>query len=106
MTTKFCPDIGVSKQVGLPDWYPYRLSFERLAMMRLYVFLRDSNLNHREKLLPSEKAFAYKLKVDATKRQGERSDLTSDQLAPKLMARDKVAENTDESGAQISDTSA
>lgn len=64
--------------------------------------LCDSNLNHREKLLPSEKAFAYKLKVDATKRQGERSDLTSDQLAPKLMARDKVAENTDESGAQIS----
>ena len=64
--------------------------------------LCDSNLNHREKLLPSEKAFAYKLKVDATKRQGERSDLTLDQLAPKLKARDKVAENTDESGAQIS----
>lgn len=63
--------------------------------------LCDSNLNHREKLLPSEKAFAYKLKVDATKRQGERVDLTSDQLDPKLTAREKVAENAAESGAQI-----
>lgn len=43
----------------------------------------DSNL-HRAQLLPSEKAFAYKMKVDALKRQGARSDLTSEQFAPKL----------------------
>ena len=43
----------------------------------------DSNL-HRERLLPSEKAFAYKMKLDALKRQGKRSDLTSAQVAPKL----------------------
>ena len=43
----------------------------------------DSNL-HREQLLPSEKAFAYKMKFDALKRQGARSDLTSKQVAPKL----------------------
>lgn len=43
----------------------------------------DSNL-HRERLLPSEKAFAYKMKFDALKRQGERNDLTSEQVAPKL----------------------
>ncbi len=43
----------------------------------------DSNL-HREQLLPSEKAFAYKMKFDALKRQGARSDLTSEQVAPKL----------------------
>ncbi len=43
----------------------------------------DSNL-HRERLLPSEKAFAYKMKLDALKRQGARTDLTSEQVAPKL----------------------
>ena len=43
----------------------------------------DSNL-HRERLLPSEKAFAYKMKLDALKRQGKRTDLTSTQVAPKL----------------------
>ena len=43
----------------------------------------DSNL-HREQLLPSEKAFAYKMKFDTLKRQGARSDLTSEQVAPKL----------------------
>ncbi len=43
----------------------------------------DSNL-HREQLLPSEKAFAYKMKFDALKRQGARSDLISEQVAPKL----------------------
>ena len=47
------------------------------------IMLVDSNL-HREKLLPSEKAFAYKLKFDALARQGQRSDLTSVQVAPKL----------------------
>ncbi|MDD4492940.1 MAG: ParB/RepB/Spo0J family partition protein [Eubacteriales bacterium] len=43
----------------------------------------DSNL-HREHILPSEKAFAYKLKMDAMSHQGKRTDLTSEQLAPKL----------------------
>lgn len=47
------------------------------------VALVDSNL-HREKLLPSEKAFAYKLKFEALARQGKRTDLTSVQVAPKL----------------------
>ncbi len=47
------------------------------------VALVDSNL-HREKLLPSEKAWAYKLKMEALRRQGKRSDLTSGQLVPKL----------------------
>ena len=47
------------------------------------IALVDSNL-HREKILPSEKAFAYKLKMDAMSRQGQRTDLTSDQVGPKL----------------------
>ena len=47
------------------------------------IMVVDSNL-HREHLLPSEKAFAYKLTAEALKHQGQRNDLTSEQLAPKL----------------------
>ena len=49
------------------------------------IAMVDSNL-HRERILPSEKAFAYKLKMDAMRRQGKRTDLTSDQVGPKLTA--------------------
>ena len=47
------------------------------------IMLVDSNL-HRERILPSEKAFAYKLKFEALEHQGKRNDLTSDQVGPKL----------------------
>ena len=47
------------------------------------IALVDSNL-HREHLLPSEKAFAYKMKMEAESRQGQRNDLTSDQVGQKL----------------------
>ena len=47
------------------------------------VMVVDSNL-HREHILPSEKAFSYKLKYEALKHQGKRTDLTSEQIAPKL----------------------
>ena len=66
--------------------------------------LCDSNLNHREKLLPSEKAFAYKLKLDAIKRQGTRSDLTSGQVVQKLSganSRDIIAEQSDDNARQV-----
>ena len=49
------------------------------------IILVDSNL-HREHILPSEKAHAYKMKMDALKKQGKRTDLTSDQVGPKLSA--------------------
>ena len=55
------------------------------------IALVDSNL-HREQLLPSEKAFAYKLKAEALYHQGKRSDLTSAQFAPKL-ATEQIAED-------------
>ena len=58
----------------------YAVSREAAAVMVV-----DSNL-HREKLLPSEKAFAYKMKADALKHQGQRSDLTLAQIAPKCTA--------------------
>ena len=51
------------------------------------IILVDSNL-HREHILHSEKAFAYKMKMDALKKQGKRTDLTSDQVGPKLSAKE------------------
>ena len=60
----------------------------------------DSNL-HREKLLPSEKAFAYKMKLDILKKQGKRTDLTSAQVAPKLRSDELIAEEAGESRATI-----
>ena len=62
------------------------------------VMLVDSNL-HREHILPSEKAFAYRLKLEAIKRQGERTDLTSRQLVGKLESADLISET--ESGRQV-----
>lgn len=58
----------------------------------------DSNL-HREKLLPSEKAFAYKMKLEAISKQGQRNDLTSRQVVGKLESADAVS--SEESGRQV-----
>ena len=55
------------------------------------IALVDSNL-HREKILPSEKAFAYKMKMDALSRQGQRTDLTSTQVVSKLRTNEIVGE--------------
>ena len=57
------------------------------------VALVDSNLN-REHILPSEKAFAYKLKLEALARQGKRTDLTSSQVVTKLRSDELAAEGT------------
>lgn len=64
------------------------------------IIMVDSNLQ-REKILPSEKAFAYKLKLDAIKHQGERNDLTSAPMEQKLDARDVVAKEVKESREQV-----
>ena len=66
------------------------------------IALVDSNLQ-REHILPSEKAYAYKLKMDAMKRQGQRTDLTSRQVVGKLETADVIAEN--ESADKYSATS-
>ena len=60
----------------------------------------DSNL-HREHILPSEKAFAYKMKLEAMSRQGHRSDLTSDQLGRKLETAEIIAQQSDDSKSQV-----
>ena len=67
------------------------------------IFMVDSNLQ-RENILPSERAAAYKMKMEALKRQGVRTDLTSGQVVPKLKesrTRDIIAESSEESGRQI-----
>lgn len=64
------------------------------------IIMVDSNLQ-RETLLPSERAFAYKMKLEAMKHQGSRSDLTSAQLGPKLSAVEKIAEKSPDSKSQI-----
>lgn len=64
------------------------------------ILMVDSNLQ-REQLLPSEKAFAYRMKLEAMKRQGARNDLTSDQLGQKLTTRGEIAETTSDSSTQI-----
>ena len=65
------------------------------------IFMVDSNLQ-RERLLPSEKAFSYKMKLDAMKRkQGERTDLTSAPMVQKLTSRELLAEKSGDSHEQV-----
>ena len=68
------------------------------------IIMVDTNLRQRQNILPSEKAFAYKLKLDAMKRQGKRTDLTSVPVAQKFIkktSREILAEEVGESQDQI-----
>ncbi len=65
------------------------------------ILMIDTNLQQRETILPSEKAWAYKYKLEALKSQGKRNDLTSSQLGTKLRADECIAENSQESRNQI-----
>ena len=64
------------------------------------IIMVDSNLQ-REQILPSEKAFAYKMKLDAMKRQGQRTDLTSRPLGEKLYSVDLLSNDSPDSSRQI-----
>ena len=64
------------------------------------ILMVDSNLQ-RESILPSERAFAYKMKLEAMRHQGERTDLTSRQVVGKLEAADILGKDTGESGRQV-----
>lgn len=75
--------------------FVYPLSRDQAA-----VLVVDSNL-HRERLLPSEKAFAYKLKMEALAHQGRRSDLTSSQLETKFRSDEQIGADAGESRAQV-----
>ena len=89
-----------------------KFAAKKLGLTELPVILRDmtrdeaviamvdSNL-HRERILPSERAYAYKMKMEARKRQGSRTDLTSTPLVSKLRTDEAVANETGESREQI-----
>ena len=80
--------VMASQKAGITEIPALIVSLDRDAAA---IVLVDSNL-HREHILPSEKAFAYKLKAEALAHQGFRADLTSVQLAPKL-ATEQIAED-------------
>ena len=89
--------VMASKKAGITEIPALIVSLDRDAAA---IVLVDSNL-HREHILPSEKAFAYKMKLEAMKHQGWRSDLTSDQLGGKLETADLVGAETGDSKNQV-----
>ena len=89
--------IMASQKAGITEVPAFVVSLDRNAAA---IALVDSNL-HRDHILPSEKAFAYKMKLEAMKRQGLRTDLTSDQLGRKLETAEIIGEETGESKNQV-----
>ncbi len=73
---------------------------KELSREEAVIAMTDSNIQ-RENILPSEKAWAYKMKMDALNRQGKRTDLTSRPLVGKLESADKIGAESKESGRQI-----
>lgn len=65
------------------------------------IIMVDSNLQQRQKILYSEKAFAYKMKLEAMTHQGKRNDLTSDQVGEKLTSVEKLSAKSPDSKSQI-----
>ncbi|MBE6623563.1 MAG: ParB/RepB/Spo0J family partition protein [Ruminococcaceae bacterium] len=86
--------LHASKKAGLTQVPALIFEMDRDAASVLVV---DSNL-HRENILPSEKAFAYKMKAEALQHQGKRTDLTSGQLVPKSDGNRATAEIGEQSG--------
>ena len=71
-----------------------------LSREEAVVEMVDSNLQ-REHILPSEKAFAYKMKMDAIKSQGQRTDLTSRPMGEKLLSVEEIANDAEDSARQV-----
>ena len=89
--------VMASRKAGITEVPALVLSLDRDAAA---IVLVDSNL-HREHILPSEKAFAYKMKLDAMKHQGWRSDLTSPQVVAKSRTTEMVGADTGDSHEQV-----
>ena len=89
--------VMASQKAGINEVPALIVSLDRDAAA---IVLVDSNL-HREHILPSEKAFAYKMKLEAMKHQGWRSDLTSNQLGGKLETAEIVGEEAGDSKNQV-----
>ena len=73
---------------------------KELSRDEAIIIMVESNLQ-RSVILPSEKAFAYKMRLEAMKRQGQRTDLTSAPVVQKLTSREKIAAKTDDSHEQV-----
>ena len=89
--------VMASQKAGIAEIPALIVSLDRDAAA---IVLVDSNL-HREHILPSEKAFAYKMKLDAMKHQGWRSDLTSTQVVSKLRTNEIVGEAAGDSREKV-----
>ena len=89
--------VMASRKAGITEVPALVVSLDRDAAA---IVLVDSNL-HREHILPSEKAFAYKMKAEALEHQGWRSDLTSCQVGTKLRTDEQIAADTNDSARQI-----
>lgn len=89
--------VMASRKAGITEVPALIVSLDRDAAA---IVLVDSNL-HREYILPSEKAFAYKMKAEALEHQGWRSDLTSCQLGTKLRTDEQIAADANDSARQV-----
>ncbi len=89
--------VMASKKAGISEVPALVVSLDRDAAA---IVLVDSNL-HREHILPSEKAFAYKMKAEAMKHQGWRYDLTSPQVVAKSRTTEMVGADTGDSHEQV-----
>ena len=84
----------------MADYPSIRCIVQEMTDDQAVIIMVDSNL-HREEILPSEKAFAYKMKLDAMKRQGIRTDLTSSPVATKFDAATELGKEYGESRDQV-----
>ena len=89
--------VMASRKAGITEVTALVVSLDRDAAA---IVLVDSNL-HREHILPSEKAFAYKMKAEALEHQGWRSDLTSCQVGTKLRTDEQIAADANDSARQV-----
>ena len=89
--------IMASQKAGITEVPAFVVSLDRNAAA---IALVDSNL-HRDHILPSEKAFAYKLKLEALKHQGVRTDLTSTQVVSKCRTDEMIGSDSGESREQV-----
>ena len=87
------------------EFHSVPVIIKSVDMDQAVIIMTDSNLNVRTSLLPSEKAKAYKIKLDVLKHQGQRNDLTSGPVDQKLeeekLSREAVAESVGESSVQV-----
>lgn len=89
--------VMASRKAGITEVPALVVSLDRNAAA---IVLVDSNL-HREHILPSEKAFAYKMKAEALEHQGWKSDLTSCQVGTKLRTDEQIAVDANDSARQV-----